>query len=168
MSDESFELKSIHKESVAHALEKAQTYRLLNDPIQAESICLDILAIEPDNQEALIDLILAMTDQFSSVGAVPSKNDILQYANKLDTEYQRVYYTGLVCEREALGFLSRGQAAVFAYDGLRDAMEWYEKAEKLRPEGNDDALLRWNSCVRTIRRERLTPPPQHERELPLD
>ena len=35
-----------------------------------------------------------------------------------------------------------------AYDWLRHAMEWYEQAEALRPPGNVDAVLRWNSCVR--------------------
>jgi hypothetical protein len=29
-------------------------------------------------------------------------------------------------------------------------MSWYEKAEKLRPSGNDDALLRWNTCARLL------------------
>ena len=87
---------------------------------------------------------------------------------RLSDEYQRDYYAGLIHERQARGLLSRGMAAGFAYDGFRDAMDCYERAEKNRPTGNDDALLRYNSCVRTIRAERLTPRTEPEYELPLE
>jgi hypothetical protein len=46
-------------------------------------------------------------------------------------------------------------------------MEWYERAEQLRPPGNVDAVLRWNSCVRAIEHERLEPEAR-EPELPLE
>src|SRR2546422_2856210 len=59
-----FELKSIHKETVRAALEKAERYRLLNEPGEAESICLDVLRIDPENQQAFVALLLALTDQF--------------------------------------------------------------------------------------------------------
>jgi len=58
-----FALKSISHDSVSGALAKAERYRLLNEPVEAESICRDILEIEPDNQQALISLLLALTDQ---------------------------------------------------------------------------------------------------------
>ena len=29
-------------------------------------------------------------------------------------------------------------------------MECFEKAEKIRPQGNDDAVLRWNRCLRLL------------------
>src|SRR4051812_7969768 len=60
-----FELKSLTREAVPAALEKAHRYRLLNEPEQAESICHDVLRIDPDNQEALTTLILALTDRFA-------------------------------------------------------------------------------------------------------
>ena len=60
----SFTLRSISKAAIPAAVKKAEHYRLLNDPEQAESICLDILAVDPDNQQALVVLILAITDQF--------------------------------------------------------------------------------------------------------
>ena len=60
-----FELKSLHKEAVPAALERAKHYRLLNESGAAESICLDILQVEPDNQEALVTLVLAMSDRFA-------------------------------------------------------------------------------------------------------
>ncbi len=168
MSQEKFQLKTINKESIPAALDKAHTYRMLNEPVQAESICLDILEVEPGHQKALRELILAMTDQFAGSGPSPSKRTLAEFVGKLEDEYDRTYFQGLVCEREALALLERGQAAVFAYDGFREAMEWFEKAAELGPEGNDEAILRWNSCARTISREKLKPRPNDEQELPLD
>jgi hypothetical protein len=169
MSDaERFEIKPIRRESVPHSLEMARRYRLLNEPMQAESICLDILALEPDNEAARVELVLTMSDQFAGTRKSPRRADIMAHIDKLSNEYDRHYYRGLVCEREGLGFLQRGHAATFAYDGLRDAMECYEQAEKVRPPGNDDAILRWNACVRAIQREQLKPPVQYKHELPLE
>jgi hypothetical protein len=71
-----FDLKKIHKDAVAQALERAHFYRLLNEPGAAESICLDVLEIDPDNQDALVALILAITDRFTkgyAVGATQAK-----------------------------------------------------------------------------------------------
>ncbi len=45
-----YELKPLLKTAVPAALEKANHYRLLNEAVEAESICLDIIEIEPDNQ----------------------------------------------------------------------------------------------------------------------
>ena len=59
-----FELKAISPEAVARALAKAERYRLLNEPGEAESICRDVLQVETDNQEALTMLLLALTEQF--------------------------------------------------------------------------------------------------------
>ena len=165
---ETFELKPIHHESVARSLDKARQYRDLNDPLQAESICLDILALEADNEDARIELILAMSDQFAGKRKSPRKVDIFAECDKLGDEYARLYYKGLVTEREGLAYLDRGHASVFAYEGLRDAMDLYEAAETISPEGNDDAVLRWNACVRAIRREKLKPPAQYDHELPAD
>ena len=53
-----YELKRLTKEAVPRALEKAERYRLLNEPTEAESICQDILRVEPDNQPALVVLLL--------------------------------------------------------------------------------------------------------------
>ena len=45
----------------------------------------------------------------------------------------------------------------------------YEEAMKLRPPGNDDAILRWNNCVRTIERNHeICPPPDEPREQMLE
>ena len=58
-------LKSISKGGVAEAISKAELYRYLNEPGEAESICRDILAVEPSNQATLRLLGLAITDQFA-------------------------------------------------------------------------------------------------------
>jgi hypothetical protein len=148
-----FELKRLSGEGLERALDKVERYRLLNEPWEAESICRDVLAVEPDNQRALTALLLALTDQFRTEGAgrAAAANALLE---QLSSEYARCYYAGIICERRATAQLARGApgAGEIAYDWLRRAMEWYEKAEQLRPSGNDDALLRWNTCVRMIER----------------
>ncbi|MCI0435982.1 MAG: hypothetical protein L0271_20435 [Gemmatimonadetes bacterium] len=146
-----FELKRLSSAGIEAALEKVERYRLLNEPWEAESICLDILEVDPDNQEAIIGLVLARTDQFGSErGATVA--DAREVLSRLDDEYERLYYTGLVCERQAGMHLHRNATGdgPIAYDWLRQAMAWYEKAEALRPAGNDDPILRWNTCARTI------------------
>jgi hypothetical protein len=162
-----FELKRITADGIPHALEKAERYRLLNDPEQAESICRDILAVDKANQDTLRTLVLALSDQFSSGHAHAGGREARSFVNQLTDEYERAYYTGIVFEREARAFLGRaGVIRSAAYDGFRQAMEWYERAEDLRPKGNVDALLRWNSCVRTIEREHLEPEDDsHEQPL---
>jgi hypothetical protein len=163
-----FELKRISPDGIPHALEKAERYRLLNDPAQAESICRDVLAADSDNQDALRAIILALTDQFGDHGSAGSSREAQGYIMQLADEYERAYYTGIVYERETRSYLTRKNVVrSAAYDGFRHAMEWYERAEALRPPGNVDAILRWNSCVRAIERERLEPEAR-EPELPLE
>ena len=151
-----FELKPISVDSVPRAIKKAEHYRLLNDPQQAESICLDILEVDPWNQPALVILILAMTDQFAGEGgpAVPRTNE---YLTRLSDAYQRSYYEGIVHERHARALLGRRMSSTFAYDSFREAMDAYEHAMRIRPEGDDESILRWNACVRTLRRAHLRP-----------
>lgn len=165
-------LKSISPDGIPHALEKAERYRLLNDPTQAESICRDVLAVDRDNQEALRILILALTDLFGAQGSGHAAREARELILELSDEYERAYYSGIVYERETRAYLERANVVRSdAYDGFRHAMEWYEKAESLRPPGNVDPALRWNSCLRTIEREKLEPSleaPGDRRELPLE
>ena len=60
-----YALKALSHEGVASALAKAEHYRSLKESAEAESICRDILAIEPENQQALICLLLAQSDQIA-------------------------------------------------------------------------------------------------------
>jgi len=165
---EHLELKPIAADGIPHALEKAERYRLLNDPAQADSIYRDVLAVDEDNQGALRGLVLALTDQLGGERGAAADREARDLIHKFDDEYDRAYYMGIVLERETRAYLERkGVVRSGAYHGFRQAMEWYERAEQLRPPGNVDAVLRWNSCVRAIQRERLEPEPDHP-ELPLE
>ncbi len=161
-----FELKRIAPDSIPEALLKVERYRLLNEPSLAESICLDILEIAPDNQDALISLILARTDQF---GAGVTQAGALELVARIESEYGRVYYAGIVWERSAHCHLSqaRPNGPSAAYHALRRAMELYEQAEVLRPAGNDDAILRWNTCARIIMRNHSVRPMAFEEPQPI-
>lgn len=153
-----FELKRITRAGVATALQKAERYRLLHDPAAAESICMDVLAVEPENQAALIQLALARTDQFGA-GLPGSVERAREPLSQVRDDYQRAYYLGIVCERRGqahLRALSPGSGGV-AHDWFRRAMELYEEAERLRPADNDESLLRWNTCARLIERHHLAP-----------
>jgi hypothetical protein len=55
----------------------------------------------------------------------------------------------------------------FAYDLFRSAVACYERAIVLSPADDDDAILRWNACARTIERAKLSPRPA-EVEQPLE
>ncbi|MFQ5968372.1 MAG: hypothetical protein ACE5MI_12315 [Acidimicrobiia bacterium] len=165
---ESFELKRLTEEGLPAALERAEHYRLLNQPELAESICLDILEVEPDNQRALVVLILAITDQFETGGSDPRATAARKHVDRLSDPYQRSYYAGIISERRARAFLSRGPSQQFAYQHFRQAMEFYEEAAAIRPAGNDDAILRWNTCARSIKLRKLRPRPEREGELQLE
>jgi hypothetical protein len=163
-----FEIKPIAKEFIPRALEKAERYRLLNEPGEAESICLDILQIEPNHQQALMILLLARTDQFTTGMSVEHAREVLP---RVTGEYERAYYAGLICERRAKALLEQAShgSRFVAYDWFRQAMSWYEKAEKLHPAGNEDAILRWNTCARIlIRNPDLKPQPEDPFEPPLE
>lgn len=144
-----FDLKSISTDGVPKALEKVERYRLLNEPSLAESICLDILAILPSHQQALVSLLLARTDQFDTGATLKSAQEVLL---RIEGEYQRSYYAGIIWERKAHSHLRQGGLCSNAntYHALREAMQHYERAETLRPLGNDDAILRWNACARVL------------------
>jgi tetratricopeptide (TPR) repeat protein len=153
-----FELKRLSLEAVPAALERALRYRLLNEPAEAESICHDVLEIDPENQEALVMLLLAITDRLGKgygVGVTEAQEVLV----RLRDEYERAYYAGIVCERRGKAQLRQGYpgAGHDAYEFLREAMTWFEKAEALRPPKNDDALLHWNTCARIIMRNQLAP-----------
>jgi hypothetical protein len=156
-----FKLKPLSKEGIGAALDKAEHYRLLNQPRFAESICLDILAVDNDNPTASVILLLALTDQFGKSSSKSSKQ-ALMLAQGLKDEYARIYYTGIVHERQAGNALSSGipGADFDAYEWFLEAMDCYEQADAIHPPGNDDAILRWNTCARTINQYNL-----HERPL---
>jgi tetratricopeptide (TPR) repeat protein len=151
MSDDDLQIKPISRDAIPRAIQKAERYRLLNQSWAAESICLDILEIDPDNQQVLVMLVLALTDLHSGVAATGVKR-AKEYLTRIRNDYQRTYYSGMIAERRGQALLANGGmgSGAMAYESLREAMEWYAKAEAIRPPGNDDAILRWNTCVRVL------------------
>ena len=133
-------LKAISPKAVPDALQKVERYRLLNQPSAAQSICEDILQVDPENQEALILLVLTMADQ---IGDGVSEAEARRVASRLRGEYQTVYYTGIICERSAKAILAAGYPGCTAAASglLQEAMDCFERAEAIRPEDNDDAIL---------------------------
>jgi hypothetical protein len=146
-----FTLKMLAKEAIPAALEKAERYRLLKEPFETESICRDILAVDPGNQKALITLLLALTDSFKDQlnPAFQQAEEILPF---LGEQFCKAYYGGIICERRAKVHLSRHEpgSGKLAYEWLRKAMERYEQALQTCSPGNQEALLRWNTCARII------------------
>jgi hypothetical protein len=146
-----FALKPLSQEAIPGALAKAERYRLLNEPWQAESICRDILAIDRGNREAMVTLVLALTDQFPQGLGV---HEVLGVVNEFPDEYDRQYYNGIVHERRAQALFRQTdfRSADAVHMLIAHTMESYERAQELRPTGNDDSLLRWNACARFLMR----------------
>lgn len=147
------DFKLLSREGIPGALAKAERYRLLAQPWEAECIYRDVLEVEPRDEAALIGLILALTDQLPQrlAGTARAARDLLP---RLQDEYDRAYYAGIICERQAKALLDGLQPGVgdAVHALLEDAKSWYAQAEAIRPRGNDDALLRWNACVRLAAR----------------
>ena len=147
------ELKRLSTAAIPGALAKAERYRLINEPEQAQSICEDVLCADPSNFDAVRMLILALTDSFPNHDPknVARSQELVA---RLPSEYERAYFAGLVAERRARALLTRGGPgrSLPAGDLLREAMRAFERAEAVKPADNDDALLRWNACVRLLQR----------------
>ncbi len=118
------QLKSISKAGIPEAIAKAELYRYLNEPEEAESICRDILAVDPDEAQSCFQ--------------------------SLRDSYERLYYSGLLHERRAKAQLLVGYAPHILLPLVEEAMHCFAEAEKIRPAGNDDSILRWNRCVRLL------------------
>lgn len=150
-------LHNIHLDAIESALVKARQYRSLLEPEIAESICLDILNVEPENQHALVVYILALTDQLHHTEKQSQIKVIQTTIARLTSDYERHYYSGILSERRARFLISQPMSHTFAYDYFVEAKGHYQQAEQLSPEHNDDAILRQNSCIRTIQKEKLKP-----------
>jgi hypothetical protein len=144
-----FKLKTISKAGIPEAISKAELYRSLNEPEEAESICRDILAVEPEHQLALRLLGLAITDQFSGEAA-DRHGEAEQLFQRLSERYERLYYTGLLHERRAKAQMRVGRPPHTLAPLFAEAMHCFAEAEMIRPPDNDDALLRWNRCARLL------------------
>ena len=144
-----FQLKPISRDGIPEAISKAELYRNLNEPGEAESICRDILAADPDNQTALRLLGLSITDQFRGSPA-DRYNEAETIFQSLHDDYERFYYAGILHERQAKAQLAAGRLPHTVAPLFEEALAYFAKAEAIRPHGNDDAILRWNRCVRIL------------------
>lgn len=144
-----YELKRISTAGIAEAIAKAELYRSLNEPEEAESICRDILTIEPKHQRALRLLGLALTDQFTGHGS-DRYRETEKIFQQLTDPYERSYYGGILCERRAKAQLAGGSPPRAVLALFEHALHLFADAEAIRPAGNDDAILRWNRCVRLL------------------
>ena len=102
-----FTLKPLSKEGLEGALAKAEHYRLLNQPRLAESICRDILLVDHENQKTEIVLLLSLTDQFGQSSSRAGKQ-AQEIADRLKDEYARIYFTGIIHERQGSVSLNSG------------------------------------------------------------
>jgi len=147
-----YELKTLSSDALPSALAKAKQYRFLGEPDEAESICLDILTVDPDHQDALIILLLSLTDKYhqGDLGGCYAK--ALGIVEKLDDSFCKYYYLGIIYEKRAKYHLKKeGPGAVEAsYEWFVRAMAAYEKALADCDPNNQDAVLRWNSCARLL------------------
>ena len=162
-----FELKRLSTAAIPGALAKAERYRLLNEPEEAQSICEDVLAADPSNFEAVRMLILALTDSFQKRDGSTSR--VQELVARLPSEYERAYFGGLVAERRARALLAHTGPgrSLPAGDLLRQAMHLFERAESVKPADNDDALLRWNACARMFARHPELAVVDEERTTPV-
>jgi len=161
-------LKTLSKDAIPDALEKAERYRLLGEPQEAESICRDILDIDPNNQDAQITLLLAISDEFKNQ-LTPAFTQAQEVLEQLGDDYCKAYYGGIICERRAKAHLQSGSPSSghMAYEWFRRAMDKYETALTTCSPGNQNAVLRWNTCARIINENPAIAPAPEDRTEPM-
>jgi len=142
-------LKAISKSGIDEAISKAELYRYLNEPEETESICHDILAIEPGHQVASRMLAMAITDQFDG-SAADRFGEAEKILRRLNDRYEQLYYLGILYERRAKALLRARRAPHTLLPFFEEAMRCFSQAAEIRPKDNDDAILRWNRCVRIL------------------
>ena len=162
-----YKLKRISTAGIPEAIAKAGLYRSLNEPEEAESICRDILAVDPTHQLALRVLGLALTDQFTG-GASDRVRETEEIFRRLSDPYERLYYAGIVYERRAKAQFNAGQPPHVLLPLFEQALHTFAEAEKISPPGNDDAILRWNRCVRLLQNRSYVWDVWEQERAPLD
>ena len=158
-------LKSISQAGINAAIAKAERYRYLNEPEEAESICRDILSVDPSHQLAQRILGLAITDQFTG-GVKDRFAEAAAICNALADPYSRSYYTGILHERHAKAQLRAGRPAQAVVAEIEEAMHCFRKAEQIRPAENDESILRWNRCVRLL--QTIPQPAAHDEPIAFE
>ncbi len=119
-----FALKRLSKDAVPAALARAERYRFLNEPSEAESICLDVLDVDPGNQDALVTLLLALSDQFGEAAGVVgrAREAVDQLLDPYSTGVLRRHCSGAPCEGAAQTWWRRGRPGDLRVSGRRDGV----------------------------------------------
>ena len=103
-----YKLKPISHAGINEAISKVELYRYLKEPGEAESICRDILSLDPEHQAALRLLGLSITDQFT--GSTSDRYaEVDRIFRLLTNDYERAYYSGILHERKAKAQLRAGR-----------------------------------------------------------
>lgn len=152
------EPQPIPKGNVQKAMERAEHYRLLNEPEQAESICRDIVSVDPENEKAWIHLLLSLSDQFPK-----DKEDARKEATEalvhIKSDFLNHYYQGIIHERWGRANMKFGHGHQAVMSWISKAMQSYQKAIELAPADDPDPTLRWNTCVRLMEKLSKSAPP---------
>lgn len=143
-----YELKRLPEMTLESALAKAEHYRDLNQPDEAESICRDVLDVDAAHPLALRTLGLALTDRFPHARHLVFDEAIAVFG-RLASAYERAYYTGIAWERLAKVQLDQGEVRN-AFHSFEKALALFDKAESLGDDQTPDPILRWNRCVRAL------------------
>ena len=143
-----WELKRLADKNLGAAIVLAAHYRNLNEPEQAESICRDVLAVAPENVDALRTLGLALTDRFPTCWMTLFDEACATF-RKLPSDYERTYYLGIAWERYALAQAAGGRSRN-AINAFEDAMDLFEKAQELAVKDDPSPILHYNRCVRAV------------------
>ena len=164
-----FELKPLSRDAVPGALERATRYRLLNEPGEAESICLDVLQVDPDNQEAIVILLLALTDRFGKgygIGSTQVEEVLARLVGEMNRSTIMAWSASAVPKRNSAKLFQARR--LMPMSGCERLCRGMRKPKPFVPLGNDDALLRWNACARMIMRNQLAPRQAGEMEPMLE
>jgi len=158
------EIKPLPRNDVEAVLSLAGKCRAAGESEAAESMCLDALELEPDNQAVLVLLLLARTDLIDR-GLPRWVERARQVLPRLTGAYDQAYYAGLICERQArYMLLQRGsRSGSIAWEWFQFALEHYAEASRIDPE-RLEPVLRSNSCERLVSGNRYCAPGPSDRE----
>ena len=128
---------------------------------ETESICLDILELDP-NHRSTLDLLLRCRIELLKKGLPQSVARAQELIPQLDSDFDQAFYSGMIREAQARYLLEkRGRATSgVAYSWFRHAMDDFAAASNLDA-GRVEPKLHWNACLRTLENNpQCVPPPE--------
>ena len=141
-----YRVKRISTAGIAEAIAKAELYRSLSEPEEAESICRDILTIEPQHQLAL--RLLGLPDRSVHRSWVRSYREAEEIFQQLNDRMNGTTTLGSRTS-DARKRSSKPGNCLLTVQALRTG-SYLSQRLRNSPAENDDAILRWNRCVRLL------------------